>query len=644
MDNFDWEYEAPKFVDFEANEHLCDNVDEYFDRSHNSSSFPDNLGDIKDSEQADENELHGVHFEENIKTSPEADMQNPISSFPQTPGRETYGVKTPSRVLRSSTKKQALQSSTSATQPPRTTGLQTFSNIMTPSRLDSWKSGAANFNHGRSDKNVAKTKAPRRSVGKKNQSLASVSSMPPAKKAKKAESKVCLTTPSTSIPHSHSKHQRHPTSEERELAHIKKMRQDALQEKRARQDMVKKLERQKSANVSSASNKSHVTQTKEFHFKTDERAAKTHSMQTRADYDKPSDFKNKLRKYTPSPVKKTKTTVAKPFSFTTKRKHPDERHEGEKGQFVPMAKAIMDFHSRTPQRYRINKGKKLEQGAAKPLKATVPKTPNITKPKARSVKVMSADEREELEVQEMKKHQFKANPVNSNIFKEPEPSKKVEKKAPTVPEEFHLSSGHGHAVHSYAESDVDKPRPFKAQPVPVFAKPTEKKRSVEVTVPMSPAFALKSRMKAKVIPDSSDMESKQAFYHPAPDFSNVFKPKLDSNCTTVEPFSFDAKDSARFSKKEEKIKEILDKESAPAPFKAQGMPIFESPSSSLPPKQTKPATAAEPFQLQSVDRVAMRVEEWEKQVADEVKVMREKATFKANQVTLVWIIKAFSLH
>jgi len=255
---------------------------------------------------------------------------------------------------------------------------------------------------------------------------------------------------------------------------------------------------------------------------------------------------------------------------------------------------------------------------------------------------MSAEEREELEIQEMKKNQFKANPINAGIFVASGPSKKVEKKASTVPVEFHLSSGN--ATHSNAESIVEKSKPFKAQPVPmsVFEKPMEKKRSIEVTVPKSPAFALKNRVKAKVVSDSIDSQTKQTFHRPPPDFSNVFKPKLESNCTAPEPFSFDAKDNERLAKKEEKIKEILEKESAPATFKAQGMPIFDSPSTSLPPKQIKPATAAEPFQLKCTDRVAMRVHEWEKQVEEEVRDMREKATFKANKVFLMFFV--FQMH
>jgi len=378
--NFNWEYEAPRFVDFEANEHLCDNADDYFDRVNKSNSLSELFDEPADSDKPDQKSLHGVHFKESIEKSPTVDTSDPLSSFPQTPSRETYGVKTPSRVLRSSVKKQSLHSSTSglnkgapikfgeiSTVQASSSASQTLSNVMTPSRLDSWKPGPTKFNAGRCDPKPANRRSTRRSIGKKPLPV-SDTSMPPTKKAKKAVSKIHLTTPSTAIPHGHTKHARHPTSEERELAQIKQMRQDAKQAKKERQNVVKRLERQGTNNMSGVSNKPHTTQTKEFHFRTDERAAKTHHMLTRSDSDKPSDFESKLRKYAPSPAKKSRTTVAKPFNLTTKRKRDNDGHEpGERKPFMPMAQAIMDFHKRTPQRFHVNKAKKFDHEPVKPL-------------------------------------------------------------------------------------------------------------------------------------------------------------------------------------------------------------------------------------------------------------------------------------
>ena len=638
MDDIDWEYEAPRFVDFEANEHLQDNVDEYFNRNHESNSFQEEFVDCKDKieeEPFKENQPSAVHFED-VKSSPAANAQDPLSSFPQTPSRETYGVKTPSRVLRSSVKKAKVVSSTSSvcdypkTSPKVASSVEKIkrksrTNIMTPSRLASWNASKAKFSHGKTDATNKKTAGRRSHVCS---DATNSSSAPPAKKVKKNPSNVQLTSLKSGIPHSHSSRERHPTSEEQKLAEIKKMREKAKQVKEERKEVIKKLERQSASSQLNGGNKSHVTKTKEFHFKTDERAAKTHSMQTRSDADQPSDFQKKLRKYAPSPVKKSKTTVVKPFNLSSKRKHHEET-ASTSVPFVPMAKAIIDFHSRTPQRYRIAKSKSFTKQPVKPLHTTIPKTPNITKPKHRPVTVMSAAEREELEIEEMKQHQFKAHPVSSAVFNAPEPAAKVEKKLPTVPVEFHLSSGNHSAQ---PEPEVIKPQPFKAQPVPhfLYEKPGEKKkRSVEVTVPMSPAFALKKRLKTKVVADELNTEP-VSFYHPAPDSANVFKPKIKSNHTEPEPFSFDVRDKVRFSKKDDKIKEFQEKEAVSVNFKAQGMPLFESPASSLPPKQTKKATKVEPFHLRAGERVALRVNEWEKQVEEEVKDMREKANFKAN--------------
>ena len=566
MGDFNWEYEAPKFVDFEADEHLSENADEYFDRLRESNCFP------TDTLQHDE-------------AAEEQKTAKPLI-------------------------------------PP---------NLMTPSRIATWQGHKVNYHAGKHTTEKSKSKPPlRRSLRRSNpvatlSATPGTSSAPPSKKAKKETAPKTLTTPSTRVVPHNSTQQRHLTTEERQLEEIKKLRLASKKSREEGKKLVKKLERQTRMNLSG---KSHTTKVQEFHFKTDERRAlKLHNMSTRADTSlQPSEFKAALRKYEPSPAKKSRTTVVEPFRWA-KRKRTPTAEQPRAVPFVPMAKAIMDFQSRTPVRFK--KSSNAEHREVKPLRSTIPKTPNITKPKPRSKNVISQAEKEELELEQIKKHQFKAKPVNCAVLQAPQPIA-VEKKPATVPVEFHLSAN---VPHTNPEPTTIKPAPFKAQPVPAFVleKPAEqKKRSIEVTVPMSPAFSLKNRIKPKVVGQEPDLQP-QKFFRPPPDASKFFKPKIQSKATEPEPFSFDVKDKERLAKKEEKIKEVLQKETASASFKAQPMPIPLSPSETLPVKQLKPSTKSEPFQLRCDERAASRVDRWAKQVEDEVKEMREQAEFKATK-------------
>ena len=671
MDNVNWEYKAPKFIDFEANEHLCKNNDEFFDITHESEELDFNV----DNEQA-------TTVEKNIKTP---DHQVKDSLF-QTPSRETYGVKTPSRVLRSCLQKETgpsnlidvgnlnkseceilptaidhtkdnicLSSETPSKKkcvmitPSRvlrsSSKLKTqsnsvkvleeidkdlnkenksgvLSNVITPSRYASWKNNKVAFSTGKTFGSDSKKKP---SYRKKINQLAKTEPTcdPPKKKLKKETPNRKTTVLNENILQSHKSHKRHLTSEKDQLQNIKKLCTTGNNIKEDKKQL-KKLQH----STPSCSSKQ-VTQTKEFHFKTDERASKTHNMSTRSDVFEKNNFQDVLRKYAPSPIKKSRTTVVKPFNLT-KRKRSDDIPKT--GNFVPMAKAILDFQSRTPTRFRKNNSQ-LEAKPCKPLRATIPKTPNISKTKSRPVSVMSAQEKENLEVEEMKKHQFKAKPLSSSLLSAPEHIKKVEKKPVTIPVEFHLSSN---SHKNIEKPEVEKPKPFAAQPIPnfVFEKPAgKKKRPTEVTVPMSPAFALKSRLRPKKSEVDANSESQpQKFYHPPPNPSHAFKPKkLHSTSTIPQPFSFHVRDMQKLAKKQEKTKEILEKESACSTFKAQPMPLPPSPGTLLPPKQTKEPTKAEPFKLKTDERAALRVEEWEKQLECDLKAMREKASFKANQ-------------
>lgn len=114
-------------------------------------------------------------------------------------------------------------------------------------------------------------------------------------------------------------------------------------------------------------------------------------------------------------------------------------------QFVSLAEAISKFQNVTPQRFRTLSNKDMKPGPLmklkrSPLKLTYPVSPALRcKQRRRRGNILSQQEREELEFEEMKKHQIKANPVPINILKGRSVLKKVPKKPTTVTEEFHLT-------------------------------------------------------------------------------------------------------------------------------------------------------------------------------------------------------------
>ncbi|XP_078482989.1 uncharacterized protein LOC100183356 isoform X2 [Ciona intestinalis] len=507
-----------------------------------------------------------------------------------------------------------------------------YSNIMTPSRLASW--------------NTAKPK-----VVPKAKVLKSAPKKPATPNAPKPQLRRSIrntdniyNTPEPPIKKKKlnnepkkNNHKRILTSEERQLAEVKCAKEKAQQIKHDSEMSLKKIRsrRMPSWNMKT---KPSLTVPKEFQFKTTDRAAKAHPMSTRSDSAASSsnDFMKDLRKHNPSPHK-LKPTVVKPFHFSDdnkKAKRKLEKDADHGAAFVPMAAVIRDFHKSTPNASEpvIENAPPAKSGPMKALKVIYPKTPHFSKIRSRPIATMSAKEKEELEVQEMKNYQFKAKEVsNAEVA-----LKKVEKKPSTVPVEFNL---HTENRTSKQEDPEIKQKPFKARPVPVaiLEKPTgiKEKQVAEVTIPQSPAFALKHRIKPPlVVPDKNS--TKPTYYHPPPIFGVPFMPKVVSTKLEVKPFSFDKSDKERFAKKQEKIKQQKEKEAEVAVFTANPVPsTITQAEPVLANKKSKEPTKAKPFNLETDHRAANRAEKWSKNSEDEEDdIMRTYNIFAPNQTDL----------
>ncbi|XP_076652720.1 uncharacterized protein LOC143359009 [Halictus rubicundus] len=123
------------------------------------------------------------------------------------------------------------------------------------------------------------------------------------------------------------------------------------------------------------------------------------------------------------------------------------KYRRRSNKFVSMAEAISKFQNETPERFRTTSNKDLKLGTLmklkkrSPLKLTHPVSPKLRcKQRVRHTNVLSQEEREALEVEQMKKYQIKANPVPVNILKGPSTLTKVPKKLFTVTDELKLTN------------------------------------------------------------------------------------------------------------------------------------------------------------------------------------------------------------
>ncbi|XP_043944951.1 targeting protein for Xklp2 [Protopterus annectens] len=325
-------------------------------------------------------------------------------------------------------------------------------------------------------------------------------------------------------------------------------------------------------------------------------------------------------------------TVPKPFHLScgNKRKY-DEANASE---FVSLAQQIEAFQRSTPSRYHLRNRKKEETGPSpvKPMKnrITIPKTPALeTLKRSRPVTCKSAAELEEEELEKIKQYKFKAQELDTRILEGgPLLPKKPPVKEPTQPVGFNLEIEKRIQQREPKKQEEEK---FVFHPLPCPTKILQdrvgvpEKKPAPPTVPMSPAFALKNRVRLPKEEEEKE-EPHVIKANPLPHFGVPFKPKpLEQKNVEVCPFSFDVRDKIKQVLKEKRIEELR-KDEVPK-FKALPLPDFDH--VSLPPKAVKPTTNPEPFHLRIDGRGTMKAERWEQMIQEKLKQEKEATCFKA---------------
>uniref|UniRef100_A0A3B4BHE1 Uncharacterized protein n=1 Tax=Periophthalmus magnuspinnatus TaxID=409849 RepID=A0A3B4BHE1_9GOBI len=364
------------------------------------------------------------------------------------------------------------------------------------------------------------------------------------------------------------------SSEDLELERMKKLQKEVALHRKKNEASYK------AALAGSESKKMALTTTvpREFSFKTDARIKSSASTHTTEEVN----FIEQLRKRS-SPAKSVKgATVPKPFNLSASRKRKEES-----ASYVPMAQQIHQFQKRTPDRFHQLSRKMQERGDCTGRGPAV----------------------------------WRSSGLNSELSHH-----KPIVREPTIPEGFHLQIEkrlqERQAKKPPAVEEEEPPHIFKSHPVSkkilegVVGVP--EKKLPTLTVPESPAFALKKRVRVK--PPSPIKPP------PVPHFGLPFQPKLpEHHQVEVCPFSFDKREQERRALKEKKLEQMRN-EDVPT-FKAQPLPDFST--VVLPEKKKPEPTKPEPFHLLIDERGAQKSSRWESMVQEEKKQQEEATHFKA---------------
>ncbi|KAK9954051.1 hypothetical protein ABG768_016159 [Culter alburnus] len=376
---------------------------------------------------------------------------------------------------------------------------------------------------------------------------------------------------------------------------------------------------------------------KEFNFRSDSRIKSHTDVGSADDHSyKEINFTSQLRKHPSSPLKAPKgTTIPKPFNLSRgKRKHD------EAGAYVPMAQQIEQFQKRTPTRYHLRSRQSQERGPSpvktdKP-KITHPKTPQLlTRQRHRPTMVKSTAEIEAEEAEKLQQFKFKALELNRKILEGALVPKKPATKEVTKPEGFQLEIEKRLQERQASKKPEEKedhtfhPRPLPTRILEEVVGVPEKK-VLNPTIPESPAFALKNRVRIE--------KKKEEEKPPAPIKALAVphflpfqpKPPVKSQVEMC-PFSFEERERERRVMKEKKMEELRNEE-VPH-FKAQPLPKFDE--VHLPEKKVAEPTKPAPFKLMVDERGAAKGERWEQMMKEELKRQAEAACFKARPNSVV---------
>ncbi|KAF4519078.1 hypothetical protein B566_EDAN001670 [Ephemera danica] len=293
-------------------------------------------------------------------------------------------------------------------------------------------------------------------------------------------------------------------------------------------------------------------------------------------------------------------------------------------KFVAAAEVVHHFQKDTPERFHsrparsaLEKKLHINKAPVGPRPNTIPKSPFLTTKMRQNNRyvepVPTQAEREQKELEEIKKHPIKANPLHRKILMPLSHKDVFRGKTPTKPEPFKLSQG---------KRKEPTPEPvfrFKAQAVPKGILNSPKgippRQEVPLTNPQSPALRVTAKYPKRVKMETPGQDRELAHFG----VENITR-ITPSRVTKVQPFSFEERDRKMLEHKQELIE------------KAHKKPNFSSPF--LPERKPLPVTRPHTPQLSAMKFGATQQQKFQQQLLEEERRQKEAAVFRARPVTV----------
>lgn len=290
-------------------------------------------------------------------------------------------------------------------------------------------------------------------------------------------------------------------------------------------------------------------------------------------------------------------------------------------RFVSLAEAVSRFQNDTPKRFRticnknstvMSQNSSLKPSIHQRLKMTIPVSPALmSKNRTRAVTVLSQEEREKREMEKMKKHPIKANPIPRRVLQGP--ARPVSKTAKKLSATTVTSDPSSASVSQQLEKTV-----------------TRKNVSTQLKNPGTSHHDKTSSAKntvTKVLvtdPTGIIVECEEILFFGVPKDNGPAK-----SVTRIVPFSFEARNKNLQMKKEQRLKSLQEANKVKMEFHARPVPNFSKPPLTRPPpvvkqqKEKKTMVQQCPFSFEERDKNwSKKREELVKQMMEEDKRMR----------------------
>jgi len=300
-------------------------------------------------------------------------------------------------------------------------------------------------------------------------------------------------------------------------------------------------------------------------------------------------------------------------SLHKRRSVPTNNH------YISMAEAVSRFQTETPKRFRTRSTKEnqttstmmnLSKSIQNRLKPTIPISPAlVSKNRIRAVTVLSQEEREKLQMEEIKKHPIKANPIPRTVFQGPRMKITGVMKKQTAMNALSVSSAMQLNEKKCAAKSLQS-------------------KNMALHLDKTSITGPKNTVTKVLVTDPTGIivEREEITFFGVPKDTGVTK-----SVTRVAPFSFEARNKNLQMKKEQRLKSLQEASKTKTEFHARPVPNFlksSMPSIKQQQQIIKKSIISCPFSFEERDKkVSKRKEQLAKQILEEDKRAR---VFRAN--------------